>query len=158
QLHAAPTCGTFAASNHSIGFQRGTPMNRRRLALFPFLFSIFAIPPFAAAQAKGPATDGSLEDNLREFVATPAVSGYESQLAEKIRAKIASLHPTVDNLGDVTVTIGSGSPHRLILTPIDEPGFVTSGITDDGYLRVQRLPQNGLPPIFNELYGAQPVR
>ena len=133
-------------------------MNRRRLALFPFLFSIFAIPPFAAAQATRPATGGSLEDDLKEFVATPAVSGYESQLADKIRAGIASLHPTVDNLGDVIVTIGSGSPHRLIVTPIDEPGFVTSGITDDGYLRVQRLPQNGLPPIFNELYGAQPVK
>jgi putative aminopeptidase FrvX len=133
-------------------------MNLRRLALFPFLFSIFAMPPFAAAQATKPAMGGSLEDDLKDFVATPAISGYESQLADKIRAKIASLHPTVDNLGNVIVTIGNGSPHRLIVTPIDEPGFVTSGITDDGYLRVQRLPQNGLPPIFNELYGAQPVK
>jgi putative aminopeptidase FrvX len=133
-------------------------MNHRRLALFPFLFSIFAMPPFAAAQATKPAMGGSLEDDLKDFVATPAISGYESQLADKIRAKIASLHPTVDNLGNVIITIGSGSPHRLIVTPIDEPGFVTSGITDDGYLRVQRLPQNGLPPIFNELYGAQPVK
>ena len=56
------------------------------------------------------------------------------------------------------VTIGSGAPHRLIVTPIDEPGFVVSEITPDGYLRVQRLPQNGLPPIFNEMYSAQPVR
>jgi putative aminopeptidase FrvX len=131
-------------------------MNRRRLALFPFLFSIFLPAHSAAAQTDTP-TSG-LEDDLREFVATPAISGYESQLAQKIRAKISSLHPTVDNLGNVIVTMGTGSPHRLIVTPIDEPGFVTSGITDDGYLRVQRLPQNGLPPIFNELYGAQPVK
>ena len=122
-------------------------MNRRRFVIFPFLFSIFAFPPFAAAQTERPAV-GDLSDDLKEFVATPAVSGYESQLAEKIRAKIVSLHPTVDNLGDVIVTLGSGSPHRLIVTPIDEPGFVVSGITDDGYLRVQRLPQNGLPPDF----------
>jgi putative aminopeptidase FrvX len=132
-------------------------MNRRRFVIFPFLFSIFAIPLFAAAQTEKSAV-GDLSDDLKEFVATPAVSGYESQLADKIRAKIASLHPTVDNLGDVIVKLGSGSPHRLIVTPIDEPGFVVSGITDDGYLRVQRLPQNGLPPIFNELYGAQPVK
>ena len=131
-------------------------MNRRHLALFPFLFSIFLLAHSAAAQIDRPT--GSLEDDLRDLVATPAISGYESQLAEKIRAKIASLHPTVDNLGDIIVTIGTGSPNRLIVTPIDEPGFVTSGITDDGYLRVQRLPQNGLPPIFNELYGAQPVK
>ena len=132
-------------------------MNRRRFVIFPFLFSILAFPSFAAAQTEKPAV-GDLTDDLKEFVATPAVSGYESQLAEKIRAKIVSLHPTVDNLGNVIVTVGTGSPHRLIVTPIDEPGFVVSGITDDGYLRVQRLPQNGLPPIFNELYGAQPVK
>ncbi|MGH9647611.1 MAG: M20/M25/M40 family metallo-hydrolase, partial [Bryobacteraceae bacterium] len=63
-----------------------------------------------------------------------------------------------NNLGDVIVTVGSGAPHRLIVTPIDEPGFVVSGITDDGYLRLQRLPQSGLPPIFNDLYSAQPVK
>jgi putative aminopeptidase len=95
---------------------------------------------------------------LREFVATPSVSGYENEFSEEIRIRLAALSPTVDNLGDVIVTIGSGSPHRLIVTPIDEPGFVVSGITEDGYLRLQRLPQSGLPPIFNELYSAQPVK
>ena len=64
----------------------------------------------------------------------------------------------MDNLGDVVVTLGSGAPHRLLVTGIDEPGFVVSAITDDGYLRVQRLPQGGLPPMFNELYAAQPVK
>ena len=64
----------------------------------------------------------------------------------------------MDNLGDVIVTIGSGSPRRLIVAPIDEPGFIVSGITDEGYLRLQRLPQTGLPPIFNQLYSAQPVK
>ena len=96
--------------------------------------------------------------DLKDFVETPSVSGYENQLSEKIRAKLAAFHPVVDNLGDVMVTIGSGAPHRLIVTPIDEPGFVVSGITADGYLRLQRLPQSGLPPIFNELYSAQPVK
>ncbi|MGD1210684.1 MAG: M20/M25/M40 family metallo-hydrolase [Candidatus Acidiferrales bacterium] len=95
---------------------------------------------------------------MRDFVATPAVSGYEKYLSEKIRAEVASFHSVVDNLGDVIVTIGSGAPHRLVVTPIDEPGFVVSEITDEGYLRLQRLPQSGLPLIFNELYSAQPVK
>lgn len=103
---------------------------------------------------------GTLATDVREFVATPSVPGYEKELSEKIRGEVAALHPAVDNLGDVTVTIGSGAPHRLIVTPIDEPGYVVSGITDDGYLRLQRLPQSsaGLPPIFNTLYSAQPVK
>ncbi|MGD0425185.1 MAG: M20/M25/M40 family metallo-hydrolase [Candidatus Acidiferrales bacterium] len=101
---------------------------------------------------------GGLPYQLEELVNTPAVSGYENQLADKIRTTLKNLHPVTDNLGDVIVTIGSDAPHRLIVTPIDEPGFIVSEITPDGYLRVQRLPQGGLPPIFNEMYSAQPVR
>jgi putative aminopeptidase FrvX len=126
-------------------------------AAFIFLFSFLVLPgvPSAAAQTNVP---GSFAVDLRDFVATPSVSGYEQELSEKIRKEIAALHPVADNFGDVIVTIGGGAPRRLIVTPIDEPGFVVSGITDDGYLRLQRLPQSGLPPIFNELYSAQPVR
>jgi putative aminopeptidase len=130
----------------------------RRLAIFIFLFSILCARPAAAQTDRIPAGSDNLAGNLRDFVETPSVSGYENDLTEKIRAKLAAFHPFVDNLGDVIVTIGSGAPHRLIVTPIDEPGFVVSGITGDGYLRLQRLPQSGLPPIFNELYSAQPVR
>jgi putative aminopeptidase len=111
-----------------------------------------------SASAANPPVPGDLASDLKEFVETPSVSGYESELGEKIRAKLAAFHPVVDNLGDVIVTVGTGSPRRLIVTPIDEPGFVVSGITDDGYLRLQRLPQGVLPPIFNTLYSAQPVK
>src|SRR5579863_9235395 len=127
-------------------------------AIFLFLFSILCVRSVAAQTAVSPGLRDDLWNDLQEFVETPSVSGYENQLTEKIRAKLAAFHPVVDNLGDVIVTIGSGAPHRLIVTPIDEPGFVVSEITADGYLRLQRLPQSGLPPIFNELYSAQPVK
>jgi putative aminopeptidase FrvX len=115
------------------------------------------------AQAQKPsAIRSSLDDDLKSFVSIPAVSGYERDLSDKIRTKVVTLGPKTDNLGDIVVTLSSSpepvGPHRLIVTPIDEPGFVVSGITDDGYLRVQRVPQAGLPPIFNELFAAQPVR
>ena len=130
-----------------------------RLSIFLFLFSLVCVGPLSAQMDKAPnAQNTSIGYHLLEFVNAPSVSGYENQLSEKIRAKLAVFHPLVDNLGNVIVTIGSGVPHRLIVTPIDEPGFVVSGITDDGYLRLQRLPQSGLPPIFNELYSAQPVK
>ena len=89
---------------------------------------------------------------------TIAISGYEKPLVEQLSSRLAAFHPQVDNIGDVVVTLGSGAPHRLLVTGIDEPGFVVSAITDDGYLRVQRLPQGGLAPMFNELYSAQPVK
>jgi putative aminopeptidase FrvX len=95
---------------------------------------------------------------LKSLDDVPAISGYEKPLVDRISSQLAAFHPQVDNIGDVVVTLGSGAPHRLLVTGIDEPGFVVSAITDDGYLRVQRLPQNGLPPMFNELYSAQPVK
>lgn len=126
-----------------------------------FLFCILVIAPATLVFGQpnpSPAVPGSLSGDLREFVETLAVSGYEGELVEKIRAKLAAFHPAVDNLGDITVTLGSGAPRRLVITPIDEPGYVVSEITDDGYLRLQRLPQGGLPLIFNALYNAQPVK
>jgi putative aminopeptidase len=135
-------------------------MDRRfvRLLLFLFFIRVLNSSPTAGQSPKPTSSYGGLPDQLRELVNTPAVSGYENQLADKVRASLKDLHPVTDNLGDVIITIGSGAPHRLIITPLDEPGFVVSEITPEGYLRVQRLPQGGLLPIFIEMFSAQPVR
>lgn len=136
-------------------------MNRRLLVIPVCLFLVLLFLNSMGMGAQDrilPGTRGAFWYQLEKLAATPALSGYESELSEKIRTQLEALHPTVDNLGDVVVTIGSGAPHRLIVTPIDEPGFVVSGVTDDGYLRLERLPQRGLPPVFNELYSAQPVK
>jgi putative aminopeptidase FrvX len=87
----------------------------------------------------------------------PAVSGYEQPLIEGIRGPLRSLSPKTDNLGNLWVTFGSGSPRRLLVTPVDEPGYVVSEITPDGFLRVQRLPQAALNPVFDTLHFAQPI-
>ncbi len=132
-------------------------VQRSAVACGFFLFAVFGFgAPPAGAQA--PVRNSSLLSDWREFVETPSVSGYENQLAARIRAEIEAFHPASDNIGDLVVTIGSGSPNRLIVAPIDETGFVVGDITDDGYLRLQRLPQSGLPPIYNDLYSAQPVK
>jgi putative aminopeptidase FrvX len=133
--------------------------NCRCFNIFCFSITILLIPSCVNAQTdKSSAVQGHPVGNLRGFVETPGVSGYENQLADKIRAELKGLNPATDSIGDVTVTLGNGAPHRLIVAPMDEPGFVVSDITEDGYLRVQRLPQFILPPIFNELYSAQPVK
>src|SRR5690348_9258729 len=87
----------------------------------------------------------------------PAVSGYEQPLIEEIRIQLRDLSPKSDNLGNLWVSFGNGSPHRLLVTPVDEPGYVVSGITADGFLRVQRLPQAGPNPVFDTLHFAQPI-
>jgi putative aminopeptidase FrvX len=132
-----------------------------RYSIFEFAFSVLFFPaalPLSAQSNQPERVPGDIDNDLQQLVETPAVSGYESQLAHKIRDRLRGYAAETDNLGDVIVTIGSGALHRLIVAPMDEPGFVVSGITDDGYLRVQRLPQNGILPLFEELYSAQPVR
>jgi hypothetical protein len=119
--------------------------------------SLVAVCGTALGQVGNATVPATIAD-LRDFVQIPAVPGYESRLAQKIRTDLVALDPVSDSLGDVIVTLGTGAPHRLIATPIDEPGFVVSGVTEDGYLRLQRLPRGTLSPIFNELYSAQPVK
>jgi putative aminopeptidase FrvX len=134
-------------------------MKLRALAPACFSFLLFTASLNAQALPKPQApVAGVITDELAPLVDTPGVSGYEGEVGKIISKRLAAFHPVTDNLGNVIVTMGSGSPSRLIVTPIDEPGFVVSEITSDGYLRVQRLPQFGLPPIFNELYAAQPVK
>src|ERR1700723_2289481 len=139
-------------------------MTIRLFASTYFIASLFSVLFFAASLSaqETPKSQvpiaGVITDELAGLVDTPAVSGYESEVGKMICKRFAAFHPVTDNMGNVIVTMGSGSPNRRIVTPIDEPGFVVSEITPDGYLRVQRLPQFGLPPVFNELYAAQPVK
>src|SRR5215510_16465565 len=122
------------------------------------LLSCCALMLALSLSASAQKISGNLEEDLRDFVQTPAVPGYEQELAAKISKRLESYKPKTDEMSNVIVTIGSGSPRRLIVAPMDEPGYVVSGITSDGYLRLQRLPQAGQLPLFNELYSAQPVK
>ena len=116
--------------------------------------------------AAGSLAAQSAGSRLGSLVAAPGVSGYEGAKggpAELIQKSLGMLKPApsvgVDSMGNVLVTIeGSGpGPHRWIATPMDEPGYVVSEITADGYLRLQRLPQQSPQFLFDALHFAQPV-
>lgn len=87
----------------------------------------------------------------------PAVSGYEQALMEEIHNQLRSFSPKTDNLDNLWVSFGTGAPHRLLVSSLDEPGYVVSDITPEGFLRVQRLPQAAPNPVFDTLHFAQPV-
>jgi putative aminopeptidase FrvX len=108
---------------------------------------LFLLAPNLAGQAR---------DHLR-LESIRAVSGHEEALSKSLMEGLKDLEPKSDNLGNVYVAVGSGAPHRLIATSIDEPGYVVSEITPDGYLRVQRLPQAAPNAVFDTLDFAQPV-
>jgi len=94
---------------------------------------------------------------MRTLREVRAVTGHELALTKELMEALKEFHPQTDNLGNVWVTFGNGAPHRLVATSVDEPGYVVSEITADGYLRVQRLPQAAPNAVFDTLNFAQPV-
>ena len=96
-------------------------------------------------------------NNSAKPVDAPAISGYEQELSKELARELKEFSPKTDNVGNVWVEFGNGEPHRLIATGMDQPGYVVSAITSDGYLRVQRLPQAAPNGVFDALNFAQPV-
>lgn len=114
---------------------------------------VFAVGLLCAARRSSAQTPM----DVSRIAQIPAVSGYEQSLIEEIRSRLRALAPKTDNLGNLWVSFGSGSPHRLLVSAVDEPGYVVSNITPDGFLRVQRLPQAAPNPVFDTLHFAQPI-
>jgi putative aminopeptidase FrvX len=95
---------------------------------------------------------------LRRLVAAPGAPGYEGPVRSALRPALPSWATAVeDNLGNLSVTLGSGAPKRLLVAHMDEPGYVVTAITDGGYLRLQRLSRSALPPLFDQFVMGQPV-
>jgi putative aminopeptidase FrvX len=99
-----------------------------------------------AGEARGRAAHGlgaarntaELGGQLEAFLGVAAVGGRGEQAAAAfLRDRLGGELPVrTDELGDLTVTFGSGQPRRLIACPLGEPGLVVSRIEDRGYLRL----------------------
>jgi putative aminopeptidase FrvX len=85
------------------------------------------------------------------------VAGAEGAVLDYIRERVGG-EPIVDNTGSLTVSFGDGAPHTLIIAGLDEPGFVISGITEDGFLRLERLAEPAPHYQFDRFFRGQPVR
>ena len=79
-------------------------------------------------------------DLLKELIFQPGLSSYETHIREYIIQKIKDHATTkVDATGNVTVTIGSGSPKILFASHMDEIGMIVSYIEDNGFLRIRKI-------------------
>src|SRR5262245_17433538 len=97
-------------------------------------------------------------DRLLRLVSVPGVAGYESAVREAIEMLLpAGARVRADSLGNILIRTGNGSPHTLIVAPLDEPGVVVSAITDDGYLRVHQHTPTSLR-LSSQFFIGQPVQ
>ena len=80
------------------------------------------------------------------FVAMTAVTGYEQRMAETLVDWLPFADR--DRAGNVVAVIGSGSPVRLAVCPMDERGYIVGRILDDGFLTLRRVGGGG--PLFDQ--------
>ncbi|MEO5762836.1 MAG: M20/M25/M40 family metallo-hydrolase [Vicinamibacteria bacterium] len=116
-----------------------------------FLATLAALLPVSVS-----AQDAS--ERLLQLTRVPGVSGHESDVRKLVSSMLpASARSETDALGNLVVRIGSGSPRTLVVAPLDEPGYVVSGITDDGYLRLHKPTAGLTQTLAHEYHVGQPV-
>ena len=112
----------------------------------------------AALLECGNLTAQSLPDRFLDLVRVPGVAGYEVDVRDVVRAQLPPWAvPKVDEIGNLIVTIGSGSPHVALVASLDEAGYVVSRITDDGFLRLHRHTVPASHGLEDQFFIGQPV-
>jgi putative aminopeptidase FrvX len=99
----------------------------------------------------------TLDQEVEAFLQVPAVVGREEPMADLVANRLAGLPVQRDALGNVSVTVGSGSPRRLVACPLGEPGYIVSRILDNGYLRL--VPASGFSPggLWDQAHQGQTI-
>jgi len=121
----------------------------------PAALVVLCLAPFAHAQAQ---TAAFPTERLLWLSRVPGVSGHETDVRKAVASMLpAALHAETDSIGNLVVRLGSGSPRTLVAAPLDEPGYVVSGITDEGYLRLHRHTTGLAHPLAHEYHVGQPV-
>lgn len=88
------------------------------------------------AQEPFPPTDslGPYGRDVQAWVALRVSPGREAYALQRIREQVPAWRAGA--LGSLLLTRGEGAPHRVVACGLDEPSYVVSAVTDEGYLRV----------------------
>ena len=103
-----------------------------------------------------PVTVGAQDqDNLGFIVlrlaSVPAVTGYEQAIVDTILRQLPGSER--DRAGNARVKLGDGKAKRLVVCPLDEPGYVVGRVREDGYLTLRRVGGPGSPLYDQQLEG-----
>lgn len=110
---------------------------------------------FPAAGQNVPGSEGGEEVQVSELASRmasmSAVTGYERALVDTVLRLLPG--STRDRAGNASLTLGGGSGRRLVVCPLDEPGYVVGSIREDGYLTLRRVPGRVSPLFDQQLEG-----
>src|SRR6266571_3217430 len=93
---------------------------------------------------------GDLDRLAMRFASMTAVTGLEQAMVDSLRALFPG--STRDRSGNLTLTLGQGSPKRLCTCPLDEVGYVVGNILPDGFVLLRRVGGGGrtAPPLLDQ--------
>lgn len=129
-------------------------MQSKRTALFiasAAMAGSVATVPLCAQAVTGSGATGA----VATWLAFDAAPGEEFRLTDPVMAADSRWHR--DELGNLTMTIGTGHPRRLVACGLDHVGFVVSEITDQGYLRLHRAGNARTHPLWDQFHEAQQI-
>lgn len=101
-----------------------------------------AQPLMAGAQERE-----SLSALAGRLTSVMAVTGYEHAMVDTLLRLIPGA--ARDRAGNAHLHLGGGSVKRLVVCPLDEPGYVVGAVREDGYLTLRRVPGD-TPPLFDQ--------
>src|SRR6184192_2051953 len=150
------------SGSHPEGWARGSTTLKR----FParvLLHSVVSGPRFSVGMtilvltlvlSLGPtvrlSAQGDVDRLAIRFASMTAVTGLEQAMVDSLRALFPG--STRHHVGNVTLTLGQGSPKRLFTCPLDEVGYVVGNILPDGFLLLRRVGGAGrtASPLFDQ--------
>src|SRR6267142_962348 len=91
---------------------------------------------------------GDVDRLALRFASMTAVTGLEQAMADSLRVLLPG--SVRDRAGNVTLTLGQGSPKRLLTCPLDEVGYVVGNILPDGFLLLRRVGGGGRSPLLDQ--------
>ena len=98
----------------------------------------------------------NMKEILKDYMLTPAPSGYENEMAYKMvdHFKAYTDDVRIDNVGNVIARMpgkdGSNHPKLMVFGHMDQLGFIVRRVEPDGYIQVDRLggiPEKVLPGL-----------
>jgi hypothetical protein len=93
----------------------------------------------------------SVDDLAVRFAGMTAVTGLEQAMTDTLLTLLPG--STRDRAGNVTLSLGTGAPKRLVACALDEVGYVVGNITPDGYLTLRRVGPPPTPLFDQQLEG-----
>ncbi len=108
---------------------------------------VAAVTPALTAQTP----DSEVAALAGRLTAMTAVTGYEQRVVDTLLALLPG--GSRDRAGNAVAVLGRGAGRRLVVCPLDEPGYVVGGLRADGYLTLRRVPGRVSPAYDQQLQG-----